>query len=277
MKTILKRADRIASRLGRIEGVVAVALGGSWARGAALPNSDIDLGIYYQPDHRPSIAALRELAQELDDRHLPDNVTDFGGWGPWINGGGWLEIDGERVDWIYRDLNLVSQVIDDCRAGRPTCHYQPGHPHGFHNHIYMGEVYYCHALYDPQGTLAALKALTSSYPPHLKRALIDKYLWEAGFALDTSSKSAERGDTFYVSGALFRCVACLTQVLFALNEHYFVNEKGAIKAIESFERRPAGFAQTVADVLAQPGGNAAQLRTSIQQFRELVQAVQELC
>lgn len=277
MKTVLKRAERIASRLGRIEGVAAVALGGSWARGDAFPDSDLDLGIYYHPNHRPSIAALRQLAEELDDRHPAETVTDFGGWGPWINGGGWLEIEGERVDWIYRDLALVNQVIDDCRAGRASCYYQPGHPHGFNNHIYMGEVYYCQILFDPENILGALKALTLNYPPHLKRALIDKYLWEAGFALDTSCKSATRGDTFYVTGALFRCAASLTQVLFALNEQYFLNEKGAINAIESFPLHPPEFKKTITDVLAQPGANAAQLRTSIQQFRELVQAVQELC
>ncbi len=277
MKSVLKRAERIASRLGRIEGVAAVTLGGSWAREAALPGSDIDIGIYYYPDQRPSIAALRQLAQELDDRHPTDAVTDFGGWGPWINGGGWLQIEGERVDWLYRDLALVNQVIDECRAGRTSCSYQPGHPHGFHTHMYMGEIYYCHPLYDPKGALAALQALTLNYPQHLKRALIDKYLWEATFALDTASKAAERGDVFYVTGALFRCAACLAQVLFALNERYFINEKGAMKTLESFELRPAGFGKAVADVLAQPGNNAAQLRTSIQQFRELVQAVQELC
>lgn len=277
MQTPLKRAERIASRLGRIEGVVAVALGGSWARGDAFPDSDIDLGIYYHPSHRPSIHTLRKLAEELDDRHLPEIVTDFGGWGRWINGGGWLEIEGQRVDWIYRDLALVTQVIDNCRAGHATCDYQPGHPHGFHNHIYMGEIYYCHPLYDTDGTLTALKALTLNYPTHLKRALIDKYLWEAAFALDTSSKSAARGDTFYVSGALFRCAASLAQALFALNEQYFINEKGSIKAIESFQLHPEGFARTITDVLAQPGNNAAQLHTSIQQFRELVQATQELC
>ena len=87
----------------------------------------------------------------------------------------------------------------------------------------------------------------------------------------------QRGDMFYVSGGLFRCAACLTQVLFALNERYFVNEKGSMKVVESFELRSAGFGKCVGDVLAQPGNNAAQLRTSIQQFRELVQAVQELC
>ena len=47
------KAQTIADRLGQIDGVVAVVLGGSRARGTASPDSDIDLGIYYQPDQPP--------------------------------------------------------------------------------------------------------------------------------------------------------------------------------------------------------------------------------
>jgi predicted nucleotidyltransferase len=74
--------------------VVAVALGGSWARDEAHPDSDVDLGIYYRGRDRPEIEALRDLARELDDSRPRDPVTDFGGWGPWIDGGGWLVIGG---------------------------------------------------------------------------------------------------------------------------------------------------------------------------------------
>jgi predicted nucleotidyltransferase len=277
MKTIHKEAERIAARLGRIPGVAAVALGGSWARGDAHPDSDLDLGIYYDPDNPPTLSALRALAEELDDRHQADLLTDFGGWGPWINGGGWLVVGGQRMDWIYRDLDLVGRVIDECRSGKSKCYYQPGHPHGFHTHIYMGEVHYCLPLIDPKGMLAGLKALTTNYPHPLKRALIDTHLWQANFALDVSRKSAMRGDVFHVSGALFQCVAALVQVIFALNECYCINEKGAIKATEMFALRPLEFADTARDVLAHPGKNPEELRASIERLDHLVEAVQKLC
>ena len=269
-------ATRLAKRLGEVEGVRAVVLGGSLARREAHPNSDVDLGIYYLPDHPPSVDALRRLAREMDDRHLPDLVTDLGEWGPWINGGGWLRIEGRPVDWLYRDLALVSRTIEECRAGRPTSHYQPGHPHGFHSHIYAGEVYYCDVLYDSSNDLADLRTLTTAYPPLLKRALVRKFGWEASFALDTSRKPAERGETFYVTGCLFRCVACLIQVLFAINERYFVNEKGSVRTVETSSYRPDGFAQTVSSVLARPGDGPDQLTTSIERLAELSRAVRTL-
>jgi len=84
---VFELAARIARQLGTTDGVVAVVLGGSWARGRANPNPDIDVGIYYEPGHRPSIAKLRELARDIDDRRSGDVVTEYGAWGPWINGG----------------------------------------------------------------------------------------------------------------------------------------------------------------------------------------------
>jgi hypothetical protein len=270
-------AQRVADQLGRIDGVVAVVLGGSHARGEARPDSDIDLGIYYRPNRPPSVAALRALAQELDDRHPPDAATEFGAWGPWINGGAWLQIARQRIDWLYRDLDLVARVIDGCRAGRTTCYYQPGHPAGFHDHIYMGEVHYCRPLSDPGNALATFKALTVPYPPLLKRALIDTYLWEADFSLAIARKPAARGDVFFVDGCLFRVVACLVQVLFALNERYVINEKGALPAVAALPLHPPGFVLAVEKRLARPGGDVVALLESLEGLSACVEAVRAIC
>jgi Nucleotidyltransferase domain/Domain of unknown function (DUF4037) len=273
----MELAEQVAGRLGSVEGVDAVALGGSMARSEAHPDSDIDLGIYYRPDNPPSIVELRRLAEELDDRHPKGAATNLWEWGPWINGGAWLQIRGQRVDWLYRELDRVEEVFAECRAGRPSCHYQPGHPHGFHNHIYMGEVHYCRPLYDPDGELAALRAQTAQYPRPLKLVLVEKYLWEAHFALETSRKSAGRGDVFYVSGCAFRCVACLVQVLFALNERYFVNEKRSVKAVSGFPSRPSDFEEIVEDVLGEIGVGPSRLKESVERLWVLVDEVRTLC
>lgn len=273
---VFEIAQRVSERLARIDGVVAVALGGSWARGDARADSDLDIGIYYYPNEAPPIEVLDRLAQELDDRHCPGLVTSYGEWGPWINGGGWLIIDGRRVDWLYRDLNKVKETVEECHAGKSTLYHQPGHPHGFHSHIYMGELHYCKVLQDPSGALSTLKWLTASYPLPLKRNLIETYLWQADFALSIAGKGAARTDVYYVVGCLFQCVACLVQVLYALNERYWTNEKGSVWAIDTFPIRPDGFSQTAATVLAEPGNNSHQLSASLQELEELARIVRQL-
>src|SRR6516165_6398162 len=101
-----KQLDLVSSltkRLGEIPGIKAVVLGGSYARGRAQPDSDIDLGLLYSQAAPFSVERIRELAEQVNDTPGPV-VTDLYGWGAWVNGGAWLTIGGQRVDLIYRNL-----------------------------------------------------------------------------------------------------------------------------------------------------------------------------
>jgi predicted nucleotidyltransferase len=271
----LDLAREVAVRVGALAGVVAVALGGSLARGRGDPHSDVDLGVYYDPARPFAVGALRALVTELDDRHAPE-LVGFGDWGPWINGGAWTRMRGNKLELLYRDLRLVDRVLDDCAAGCTTCDYQPGHPHGFHNHIYAGEVHHGLALHDPDGVLAERKARTSPYPQALGRAIVRRYLWEAGFAVQTATGAARRGDLAYVSGCLFRAVACLVQVLFAVNGRWFVNEKGSVAEAAELPCTPPGFAAAVAAALGGLGPDPARLDAAVAAMGTLTARVREL-
>ena len=245
----------VAAALAAVPGVRAVALGGSRATGTADAWSDYDIGVYYGPDPI-DIAALRSATAALEGRQRADAVTEIGEWGAWINGGGWLTIDGRRVDLLYRDLTKVGGVVEDCARGIVTRDYQPGHPHAFVSAIYCGEVAECRPLVEPAGALAELKRMAVPYPRELGPALIRTFLWEIDFAIANASKSAERGDMAYVLGCAYRAVACLCQVLFALNRRYLLNEKGALGRIESLARRPADCRQRIETALAKISAGA---------------------
>ncbi len=272
----VKLAEKVAKKLAAIDGVVAVTLGGSWAAGKGDRGSDVDLGLYYRAQSKPHLEALRALARELDETKPPALPTDFGDWGPWINGGAWLTIDGQRVDWLYRELERVVQTVTECRAGRVTVDYQAGHPHGFHNHSYMAEIARGAVLADGTGMLKAMKALASEYPPGMKRGIVERHLWEAAFALETTSTSAKRGDVAHVAGSLFRSAAAMTQVLFALNEEWFLNEKNAVSAAGGFDLAPKRFADRVEAILGKPGTESAQLLKSVAAMRDLAGEVRAL-
>lgn len=242
--------NHIVSSLRSIEGITAISLGGSRARGNHTNKSDVDLGIYYNSENPPDLIALNRLASELDDKARVNLITAIGEWGKWINGGGWLQVQGIGVDFLYRDLAKVNRMIDDCHAGQITIDYQPGHPHGFVSSIYMGEIAICQALYDPDGVLEALKLKTKPYPSGLKQATIDTFAWEISFSLMVAKKAIARDDVLYAAGCCFRSVACMNQVLFALNEDYLLNEKGAVAIAAKFIICPTDYQQRVEQAFA---------------------------
>lgn len=242
--------SEIAQRLQAIDGVEAIALGGSRARGTHRSDSDIDIGIYYRPAHPLDLGALERLASEIDDQHRTGLVTQFGGWGPWINGGGWLSVQSIPVDLLYRDLERVSACIDNCRQGDVQIAYQPGHPQGFLTHIYLAEIALCQPLWDPKGILLKLKSPSVPYPPKLKQAILTQFQWEADFSLKVGRKGISRGDVSYVAGCCFRCVSCLMQTKFALNRQYWMNEKGAVALASTFALCPVQLQARIDNVFA---------------------------
>lgn len=268
--------DELVGRLAPIEGVVAVALGGSYARGTQRPDSDIDLGLYYREESPFSIEDIRRLADELNDAPSPV-VTDFGRWGRWVNGGAWLTNRGQRIDWLYRSLDDLERVIETSRRGEIEWDFPQQPPYGFHSHTYLGELHICRPLYDPTDVLTQLKAKLEPYPQALKRSIISRRLWGAEFDLSQGKRFAEQGDIYGAAGCFTRCAAQLVQVVYALNERYFVSDKGALEEIESFAIAPPDFGLTLRDVLARPGGTSAELVESARQLEALLRDVIELC
>jgi predicted nucleotidyltransferase len=261
--------DKVVARVARIEGVAAIVLGGSQARGTADAKSDIDIGLYYEPDQPFSVDQLAGAAEELDDRHAPGLVTHFGDWGPGVNGGGWLAVDGRHVDFLYRDLGAMRTAVDDCLAGRVKILYQLGHPMGFQNQIYLAELNSCRPLHDPLDAIAALKSRVQKYPEALRTTLIRKHLFDAIFEAELARKPAERGDVLLVAGCLFRAAGFLTLVLYAMNRRYWINDKGAFAESRGFRNRPARFHATAARVLGTPGRRPAELVASVESMLRL--------
>jgi hypothetical protein len=222
--------EHFVPALAAVPGVVAIALGGSRATGAAHASSDTDIGLYFSARGGLDVQRLLEVVKDLVDEPAAAQVTEVGGWGPWIVGGGWLTIAGKKVDLLYRPIESVETVIRDCREGRFSMDYQPGHPHGFCSAIWMGEVALCRALSDPEGALAQLKAKTVPYPDGLREALIRRFQWEVQFSIENAHTAIPKGDETYIAGCAFRSLACAAQVLFAVNRRYLINEKGALAA-----------------------------------------------
>ncbi|TXS68106.1 DUF4037 domain-containing protein [Streptomyces sp. sk2.1] len=256
----------MASRLVGLPGIRAVALGGSRARGTHRPDSDWDLGLYYRGT--PDVAALTALAAEAQG--APAEVAGPGGWGPWVDGGTWLRVDGVAVDWILRDLDRVEAVWEGCREGRFEVGVQPGHPLGFWSPAYPGEVAMGRVLADPRGELTDLQERTRHYPEPLRTALVEA-AWEADFSVAAARKSAPAGDTLHVALCLSRAFGVLAQSLHAHHRVWCLNEKGATAAAAALPDTPAGYADRVDAVLR--GLDGAAVERAAELVREVRSAI----
>jgi hypothetical protein len=266
--------ERVVSELAKVHGIVAIVLGGSRARGTANAGSDFDLGLYYGSESPLDTNHLLEVTKSLVDDPAAAAVTAVGEWGPWIVGGGWLSVDGQKVDLLYRNTAAVEQVIRDCCSGSVSMDYQPGHPHGFCSAIWVGEVALCLPVHDPQGIIARLKSLTLPYPTQLRHALIGRFRWEVLFSIQNAEIAVSRRDQTHIAGCAYRALCCVGQVLFAVNDRYLINEKGALAEAAGFPLTIRDLTNRVQTVWQQVG--CGELYESIAELRALEAELTEL-
>lgn len=263
-----KMLDRIVDALKGIPGVAAVVLGGSIATGTDTDASDVDVGVYYDS---LDLDRLNHAARMLDDEHRENLVCDEGGWGPWVNCGGWLTMNGRSVDLILRNTDRVRQAIEDTDRGSVTAHYQPGHPHAFLNVMYRGELAVCRPLWTRDEAFTAMKDHAQRFPDAMREAMLNAYGFEMRFSWSFADKYLYTGDVGYIAGHLFRSVSCMHQALFALNRSYCLNEKKAALRIDQMKLHPEDYSHRVNQVFNLPAAEGiAELNALITETESLI-------
>ena len=269
----------LADRLTTVEGVVGVVLGGSRARGDHTPDSDVDLGIYYDGDL--DIAGSRRdrprrrrsgrgghRAGRLGTLGRRRRVARHQGAPPACG-------DDIHVDWIYRDVERVREAWARAHRGAYDWNAQTGHPLGVPDFAYVGELALAVVLADPSGDLTDLRnAIT--YPDALRAALA-RNLWEADFLLQIAAKATSRGDAAYIALCLSRAMLLCAHALHAHDRRWLVNEKGAVAGADSLPSAPPHFAERVNQLLGRVGITPTELAESLGTARQLVDEVKRTC
>ncbi|MCB8045814.1 MULTISPECIES: nucleotidyltransferase domain-containing protein [unclassified Microbacterium] len=258
------RLRSMADDLGKVPGVRAVALGGSRARGTHRPDSDIDLGLYVEAD--VDLTALAEAASGWTGEDV--EIAGRGGWGPWVDSGAWLIVDGAPVDLILRDVTRVEDQCARAARGEFAFHSQPGHPLGFLDVAYAGEVATGVPLCDPDGILVALAQSVTPYPDALRAAFIEN-LWQVDFLLNAATKGAKTGDAAYVVLCGTTTAMLIAHAWHAAAGQWVTNEKGLVPNAARLPIDTAGFSAAAAAVLGSIGTAPEELLASIAQLRGL--------
>jgi hypothetical protein len=203
-------------------------------------------------------------------------VTAPGEWGPWVDGGAWLRIDGAAVDWIYRDLGRVQAAWDEAQRGQFRFNAQTGHPLGVPDFAYAGEVALGIVLHDPSGRLTEMKRGMHTYPTALADALVER-LWEADFLLAGMRKSVHREDCAWAAGCLFRVVLLCAHALHGRAGRWLVNEKGAVTSAGRLPISPPEFSHRAEHLLGHVGTTTAELAKTLDRADELVSDTRSAC
>lgn len=205
--------DVIVPKLIELPGVVAVVLGGSRARGTDRPDSDWDFGLYYRG---------RFDAGLLSGLGFPGHVAQPGEWGRIVNGGAWLSVEGQPVDVLLRDLDVVEGWWADARAGRFDVDNVEGHIAGLPTYTPVGEIAVSRVL---EGELPEV-----TYPDALRDTAARRWRWNAGFSLTYAEKHASRGDVTLAAGTMARAAAQTAHGVLAERGEWVLNEKGIVDA-----------------------------------------------
>ena len=117
--------------------------------------------------------------------------------------------------------------------------------------------------------METLKAQVIPYPSGLKEAIIKSFWWDVDFSLSIAQKSIPRADLTYAAGCCFRAVNCLMQVLFAVNEQYWMNEKGAVALADGFPKSPPHLKARVEEAFAQLNSSGSSIADVLDILREI--------
>jgi hypothetical protein len=253
-----------AQELGSVRGVEAVALGGSRANGTHRPDSDVDLGLYVTGD--VDRAALSEIASQWSKQDAV--ITPAGGWGPWVDSGAWLTVEDTAVDLILRNVERVAEQCAKAVRGECGFHVQPGHPLGFLDVAYAGEIAIGVPLVDPTGLIRSLAESLTPYPEPLRQAMIAN-LWQVDFLLDAATKGTGRGDVGYVALCATTATMLVAHGWHAMAGQWVINEKGLIPGVARLSVDTGDFSSTAATLIGSLGTTTAELRDTIEALREL--------
>jgi len=187
-------------------------LGGSRAMGTQRPDSDWDLGLYYRSSFDPG--EVRRLGHK-------GYVSELGEWGPIMNSGAWLTVDGTPVDVLFRDLDAVERWLDETQAGRFEVLAQNGYIVGAPTYLPVGELAVCQPI---AGHLPR-----PEYPDPLAVAAPERWRGRARVALMFAGIYAAPPDPVCCTGMLAQAVLCVAHARLAERREWVINEKRLVQ------------------------------------------------
>ncbi len=209
-------------------GKYAISIGGSMGKGTWDSRSDVDFRLFHEldlPRLKPEI--WTEVSAAIE-HWRGKGITVDGVWTRSID-----EIDAALDRWLNGEIKPDEMVWTIW---------------GYH---ILPDIRYQAIIEDPYGVIAGWKKRLQHYPPKLREALLNKHLaalryWRNDYHYVSKVK---RGDVVFLAGLSAKLVHDMMQVLFALNETYYVGDGQNLELSREFQHQPSHFAERIRDAL----------------------------
>ena len=220
----------ICHKLANGRGKYAISVGGSHGKGTWDSHSDIDFRLFHEKD-LPWTDTDPELWKdyfEAEARWRKKGVIIDGIWSRKID-----QIDAALNRWLEGDIHPDDLIWT-------IWGYQV-----------LPDIYHQATIEDPYHIIGDWKQRLQNYPAKLKRAILDKHLasvryWRKDYHY---AHKVSRGDIVFTAGLSVKLVHDLIQILFALNETYFVGDGQNLDFVQKFKLAPSGFSEKVKGIL----------------------------
>lgn len=234
-------------------GKYAVALSGSFGKGTFDGTSDIDLRLYAEAIPAP----FAEMGEAIR--------TPKAEWGK----------QGIKIDDFWpRKIADIDAALDGWFDGKLQASQLVWTVWGYH---LLPDLYYQQPLDDPYAIVAGWKTRLQHYPPKLKKALLDKHLgslryWRHDYHY---AGKVQRQDIVFLAGLSVKLVHDLIQVLFALNETYYIGDGYNVQYLTSFAYQPPDVANRLQAILY-PAASANRFEAQRNTLLALIDDVEQL-
>jgi hypothetical protein len=131
-------------------------------------------------------------------------------------------VEGEPVDVLLRDLDVIDEWWRDAQAGRFDIDNVEGHIAGLPTCTPLGEIALSRRLVGELPEVA--------YPDALRTAAGQRWRWNSAFSLLFAEQYAERGDGVLAAGMMARATVQAAHAVLAERGEWVLNEKRLVDA-----------------------------------------------
>ncbi|MFA7126406.1 MAG: nucleotidyltransferase domain-containing protein [Bacilli bacterium] len=215
----------------------SIALAGAHAKETADEQSDID--IYLFVDETKPYQERLDIVKQFADSNRSVYVSKQFDEAPW---GGSIDFyyQGTPIEVVIRTFVNVERRIKECIQGTFEIIPAAWTSNGYYTFIYLSELSFIIPLDDATEFIKHSKEQIKNYPLLLKKAIIKRFYSRANVWLDNFHyiSAIRRIDLLFTTPIVLHTILDMIQVIYALNEKYYMGDKKLQQALEKLNYCP---------------------------------------